>query len=96
MFKKNYTGLSLVTATVVVPLVGCTLGQNPRRSSERGGTTNALGSDPNKSADPLPSWYYAATRRKIVAFVNGITDPNSESFVKVEERIATFDNDGTL
>ncbi len=46
--------------------------------------------------DPLPSWNDTAPRQAIIAFVARITDTNSPDFVPVEERIATFDNDGTL
>jgi len=46
--------------------------------------------------DPLPSWNETASRKAIVDFVTMVTDPSSKSFVKPEERIATFDNDGTL
>jgi phosphoglycolate phosphatase-like HAD superfamily hydrolase len=48
------------------------------------------------AADPLPSWNDTATRQAIVAFIGKVTTPGSPDFVPVEERIATFDNDGTL
>ncbi|MCZ6528035.1 MAG: HAD family hydrolase, partial [Candidatus Dadabacteria bacterium] len=35
-------------------------------------------------------------KQSIISFVEQVSDPNSKSFVKPEERIATFDNDGTL
>ncbi len=46
--------------------------------------------------DPLPSWNDTAPKKAIVAFVEEVTRPGSPNFVPVEERIATFDNDGTL
>lgn len=46
--------------------------------------------------DALPSWNDGPAKQSIISFVEQVTDPNSESFVKPEERIATFDNDGTL
>ena len=46
--------------------------------------------------DPLPSWNDGATRSAIVDFVKRVTDEDSPDFVPVAERIATFDNDGTL
>ncbi len=46
--------------------------------------------------DPLPSWNNAAPKKAIIAFVEEVTKPSSPNFVPVEERIATFDNDGTL
>ncbi|MEP0343501.1 MAG: haloacid dehalogenase-like hydrolase, partial [Rhodopirellula bahusiensis] len=46
--------------------------------------------------DPLPSWNDTAAKQSIVAFVERVTEEGSSDFVPVEERIATFDNDGTL
>jgi phosphoglycolate phosphatase-like HAD superfamily hydrolase len=47
-------------------------------------------------ADPLPSWGDSAPKRAIIDFVTRVTAAGSKEFVPVEERIATFDNDGTL
>jgi phosphoserine phosphatase len=46
--------------------------------------------------DPLPSWNDGPAKRAIVAFVNVTTDKASPKYVAPAERIATFDNDGTL
>lgn len=46
--------------------------------------------------DPLPSWHEGKVKSRIFEFIEQITDPNSSSFVPEEDRIATFDNDGTL
>jgi len=46
--------------------------------------------------DPLPSWNDGQTKQAIVAFVQKVTDTSSPDFVPPAERIATFDNDGTL
>jgi hypothetical protein len=46
--------------------------------------------------DPLPSWNEGSLKQSIVAFVTKVTTPGSPDFVPVPERIATFDNDGTL
>lgn len=48
------------------------------------------------AADPLPSWNDTAPKKAVVAFVEQVTREGSPSFVPVPERIATFDNDGTL
>ena len=45
--------------------------------------------------DPLPSWNAGKTKQSIVDFVAAVTKPGSQ-FVPPPERIATFDNDGTL
>jgi phosphoglycolate phosphatase-like HAD superfamily hydrolase len=47
-------------------------------------------------ADPLPSWNDTAPRKAIVAFVTRVTTEGSPEYVAPAERIATFDNDGTL
>jgi phosphoserine phosphatase len=46
--------------------------------------------------DPLPSWQDSACKKAIIAFVQDTTDPKSNSFVPPDDRIAVFDNDGTL
>jgi len=44
----------------------------------------------------MPSWNDTAPKKAIVAFVEKVTKPGSPDFVPVPERIAVFDNDGTL
>lgn len=46
--------------------------------------------------DPLPSWNDGSAKASIIAFVEKVTQEGGPDFVSVEERIATFDNDGTL
>ncbi len=46
--------------------------------------------------DPLPSWNDTAPKKAIVTFVEKVTREGSPDFVPPNERIATFDNDGTL
>lgn len=46
--------------------------------------------------DPLPSWNNTATKQVILNFVATVTDASSPNYVSPPERIATFDNDGTL
>jgi len=49
------------------------------------------------AGDPLPSWNDAsANKQAIIEFVESVTDKKSENYVPVEERIATFDMDGTI
>ena len=49
-----------------------------------------------QAQDPLPSWNDGPTKKAITDFVAKVTTPGSPDFVPVPERIATFDNDGTL
>jgi phosphoglycolate phosphatase-like HAD superfamily hydrolase len=46
--------------------------------------------------DPLPSWNDGAAKQSIVIFVQRATQEGGPDFVLPAERIATFDNDGTL
>lgn len=48
------------------------------------------------AADPLPSWNDTAPKQAITAFVEKVTKEGSPDFVPPAERIAVFDNDGTL
>jgi hypothetical protein len=43
-----------------------------------------------------PSWNDGATKQSIINFVRGVTTEGDPQFVKPEDRIAVFDNDGTL
>ena len=47
-------------------------------------------------ADPLPSWSEGGAKEAIISFVEDVTDPQAEAFVPTPDRIAVFDNDGTL
>jgi len=55
----------------------------------------ALGATDVRADDPLPSWNKGPSREAILQFVAKVTTP-SPGFVPEPERIATFDNDGTL
>jgi phosphoserine phosphatase len=46
--------------------------------------------------DVLPAWNDGATKQAIVDFVRRVSTPGSDDFVSAEERVAVFDNDGTL
>ena len=47
-------------------------------------------------ANPLPSWNDGPARTSILDFVRAVTSEGSADFVPVPQRIAAFDNDGTL
>ena len=49
-----------------------------------------------RAEDPLPSWNEGAAKSAILSFVPRVTTEGSSDFVPVPERIAVFDNDGTL
>lgn len=49
-----------------------------------------------ENVDPLPSWHEGTAKAAIIDFVHMTTAKDSPKFVPLEERIATFDQDGTL
>src|SRR5262245_18622018 len=46
--------------------------------------------------DPLPSWNDGTTKQSIVDFITRVTLEGGPDYVKPDDRVATFDNDGTL
>ena len=55
-----------------------------------------LGQTPARAQDPLPSWNDGPAKQAIVDFVRTTTESGGAKFVPPEERVATFDQDGTL
>ena len=76
--------LSLLTSLILT--FSCT---NQKTTEEATETTSAI-------QDPLPSWTDSESKNRIIAFVSASTNAESESFVPEKDRIACFDNDGTL
>jgi len=60
------------------------------------GTVASLCASAFAQTDPLPSWNDGTVKKSIIDFVGRVTTQGSSDFVAVPERIATFDNDGTL
>jgi phosphoserine phosphatase len=56
----------------------------------------APSSQPSVDVDPLPSWADRAPKQRILDFIDRVTDESGPDFVQPPQRIATFDNDGTL
>ena len=86
LFRRSF--LLAIAAVSAFAVAGC------------GGSRPAVVAEPATAppapVDPLPSWNDTPTKKRIIAFVQGVTDPNQATYVKPEYRIATFDNDGTL
>src|SRR5271170_4965688 len=61
-----------------------------------GAAVLSLAGQANAESDPLPSWNAGPAEDAIVKFVHATTDAASPNFVPLTERIATFDQDGTL
>jgi len=73
---------SSVVAILLALVLGCA---NPSPSTQ-----------PASTADPLASWNDGPAKQAIVTFVGRVTAEGGADFVPPAERIATFDNDGTL
>lgn len=76
----------LFLALLTVSLAGC-VGK---------GSTDLSSSSATKTTDLLPSWRDGASKQAIMKFVADVTRAGSPTFVSPAERIAVFDNDGTL
>ena len=74
---------ALLSALAVLPVSGSLLPMSARAQTSASGGT-------------LPSWNDGATKQAILNFVAAVTQEGSPNFVPPAERIATFDNDGTL
>ena len=61
-----------------------------------GAAALSLAGRADAESDPLPSWNAGPAKDAIVKFVHATTDAASPDFVPLAERIATFDQDGTL
>lgn len=71
--------------SLIVFLVGCQPFQKQKTE-----TTDTI------VADPLPSWNEGPAKKSITDFVSAVTTETSADFIKPADRIAVFDNDGTL
>jgi len=84
--KPSSSGVNrraLLSALAVLPVSGSLLPMSARAQTSASGGT-------------LPSWDDGATKQAILNFVAAVTQEGSPNFVPPAERIATFDNDGTL
>jgi len=74
--------ISIAIASIFILLVAMAVDENEEKSAP--------------AADPLPSWNEGSTKDAIMDFVTNTTNESHPDYVPAEERIATFDNDGTL
>src|SRR6478752_8260288 len=81
--KTNYTKNLFAVALVSTFALTTTIAREQ-------GPSTSLGTG------PLPSWNDGAAKKSIIDFVEKVTKEGSPDFVSPAERIATFDNDGTL
>lgn len=87
MYKKIY-----VLSLLLFLLVSC------KNKSEDTTIVNSKDSTSTAvtSGDPLPSWNDDTLKKDIIAYVEKVTKEGSPDFIPIKDRIATFDNDGTL
>ncbi|WP_428230616.1 HAD family hydrolase [Flavobacterium sp.] len=86
MYKKIY-----ILLLFLLLFVSCKRSDTITTTSAKDNTTSVP-----TSGDPLPSWNNGTLKKDIIAYVTKVTKEGSPDFIPVENRIATFDNDGTL
>lgn len=59
-------------------------------------STQTLSKYHSSTVDPLPSWNSGIAKERIVDFVRNVTNSENTNYITPEDRIAVFDNDGTL
>lgn len=72
-------------AAIAVFLAGCQPAQKQKNETTE-----------NTKPDPLPSWNEGAAKSSIINYVEAVTNETNTDFIKPADRIAVFDNDGTL
>jgi len=80
----------LASIALVALLLSCASSQTPE-AREPDTTVQTV-----EAVDPLPSWNDTAAKAEIIEFVRTVTNPDDPAFVEPADRVATFDNDGTL
>jgi len=84
--RKRITGVIAALSLCPIAGISCTLTESQQTRQGRQTSMD----------DPLPSWNDGGTKSSIIGFVQRVTDQSSPDFVPEPQRIATFDNDGTL
>jgi hypothetical protein len=68
----------------------------PKTETGTTGATQEPAAPAADTGDPLPSWNDGPVKQSILSFVKKVTDSSGKDYIPVADRIATFDNDGTL
>jgi hypothetical protein len=87
MTRKTGIGALLLVACTLI-LTSCNQTDQKRNTKEKPTGTVAT--------DPLPSWNQSTAKQAILDFVKNSTDSTNKGYIAVADRIACFDNDGTL
>jgi len=89
---KTYKLAVLIFLIGTIPFTSCKNKKQEAQKEERSVTENIQ--EP-KETGPLPSWNDTKAKERIISFVKAVTTQGSD-YIPPEDRIATFDNDGTL
>ncbi len=87
---KNIFKSSVIICATVFFIISC------QHGSDDSGKTNSSSDSAVVTKDPLPSWNDGALKQDIIAYVTKVSKDGSPDFIPIKNRIATFDNDGTL
>ncbi|HEY7552561.1 MAG TPA: HAD family hydrolase, partial [Hyphomicrobiaceae bacterium] len=90
MYRRGLSRRRFLTASAALSACGW-----PGASAQSGGDDSGAAAE-TAAKDPLPSWNGGAVKASITDFVTRVTDKGGPDFVPRAQRIATFDNDGTL
>jgi len=82
----------LISVVLMLVLAGCSTAPAPTAPSASAPSASPVAAT---GADPLPSWNDGPAKQAIINFVKTTTDKSNPNFVSPEDRIATFDQDGT-
>ena len=82
--------ITIILAAALIFSYSCKPGTEKDSDQKQDAKTNA------EEMDPLPSWNEGATKTAIIDFVTDVTNAESNNFIDIADRIATFDNDGNL
>ena len=98
---KNLSRFACVVAVIAFALTLCACGNSGGAGSSASSVTSSAATSASQSAasagDPLSLWSDdAPLKKQLVEYVKAATDKSSPDFIPVEDRIATFDFDGTL
>jgi phosphoserine phosphatase len=98
MKKMFFRAGSVFGNLIFVMLFSVFIAACGNNASESTGTTSDSAAQKKEAVktDPLPSWNEGDAKQAIIKFVHATTDSADSSYVKPGERIATFDQDGTL
>ncbi len=86
--KINKYLVLFALAIACIPLLALAFESNIADTNSQASTQGTV--------DPLPSWNEGSAKNAIISFVENVTNLSNPSYVEPSERIATFDNDGTL